>query len=273
MTPEVQHRAAVAMLVGASDGSGLAGVQCALRTCAATGVRAATVITGIRPFASLSSSIVTDQLRATTGAHPVDAIHVGDAGDVEILAALAEHLPDGLVLDPELVDARGRPRHGDDYGDALLARLGGKATLLVVNVVEAERLVRRAVRDLGGAREAAKRLWDHVPSHVLVCGGRLGGHAIDLLYDGRDFVELGADRDHRSSLRAHGATLSATITAYLARGLEKTEAVHAAKRLVSMAIDGAVAVGTRRVTEPMTAAWSALGIDPEPIEVALPGGD
>lgn len=268
------RRAAIALLVGASDGSGLGGVQADLRVCAAIGVRPSTVITRIRPFATLSSGLVVDQLRASFGAHPVDATKVGDVGEAESVVALADHLAEldaaPLVLDPELVDARGRPRHGDDYGVRLLERLGPLAALLVVNAEEAERLTRRAVRDAGSAREAARRLWDHAPGHVLVCGGRLDGHARDLLYDGRDFVELGADRRRVSGLRAHGATLTAAVTAHLARGVGLVAAVHAAKSLVSEAIDGAVRVGTRQLAEPLATAWQALGIDPEPIEVTGP---
>lgn len=265
------RRAAIALLVGASDGSGLGGVQADLRVCAALGVRPSTVLTRVRPFATLSAGLVTDQLRATFGAHPVDATKVGDVGDAENVVALADHLADldasPLVLDPELVDARARPRHADGYGQTLLERLGPLTTLLVVNAAEAERLTRREVRDHGGGREAAKRLWDYAPGHVLLCGGRFDGHAVDLLYDGRDFVELGADRRRVSGLRAQGATLTAAVTAHLARGVELVAAVHAGKRAVSEAIDGAVGVGTRQLAEPMAAAWRALGLDPEPIEV------
>lgn len=265
-------RAAMVMLVGASDGSGLAGVQADLRVCAAVGARAATVLTGIRPFATLSPALVVEQLRATVGAHPVDATKVGDAGDRETLAALEEHLADGVVLDPELVDARGRARHGEAYRADLLPRLGGKAAVLVVNAAEAEHLTGRAVRDWVDAREAAKRLWDHAPTLVLLCGGRLDGHALDLLYDGHDFVELGADRRRVAGLRGQGATLSAAVAAQLARGVEPVEAVHAAKRVVSAAIAGAVAVGSRQIAEPLRDAWAALRIEAEPVEVPTPEG-
>ncbi len=264
---EPTRRAAMVLLVGASDGSGMAGIQADLRACAAVGARAATVITRIRPFATLSNDLVIEQLLATLSAHPIDAAKVGDVGDTETLAALEEHLVDGVVLDPELVDARGRTRHSERYRADLLPRLGGKACLLVVNAPEAEHLTGRAVRDRPDAREAAKRLWDHVPSHVLLCGGRLDGHAVDLLYDGRDFVELGADRRPTSGLRGQGAILSAAVAAHIARGAETTAAVHAAKQLVSAAIDAAVAVGSRRLAEPLGPSWAALGIDPEPVEL------
>ena len=264
-------RSAVALLVGACDGSAQSGLVPALRALAAVGVRPATAVTAVRPFTLLDRGTVVAQVRASLGAHPVDAIHVGDPGHADHAAALAEVLAEvaPLVLDPELVDARGGPRHPRAVGVAVLERLCPQADLLVVNTSEAALLTARPAEDLAALREAGKRLADTGVRHVQLCGGRLEGHAVDLLYDGRDFLELGADRAPAAALRGQGATLSAAVCGHLARGMPLLQAVHEAKRLTTSAILGAVGVGSRLLTEPLVEAWEAQGIDGEPLEVSL----
>ncbi len=265
------HRAAVALCVGASDGSGQAGVQVDLRTLAVVGVRPATVLTATRPFAVFDDSLVAGQLRATLAAHPIDAAKLGDLGSPTNVAALAERLQDAevgpIVLDAELVDARGEPRGVASMAAAVFERLAPLAEVWVVNSAEAERLTGRPAPDLGALREAGKRLWDSGARRVLLTGGRLEGHAVDLLYDGRDFVELGADRVKRADLRGQGAVLSASLTGHLARGAGLLEAAQASKALVSAALHGAVRVGSRLLAEPAAPALGALGVDPEPIDI------
>jgi hydroxymethylpyrimidine/phosphomethylpyrimidine kinase len=62
--------------------------------------------------------------------------------------------------------------------------------------------------------------------HVLVKGGHFTGNdAVDLFFDGREFMELRAPRLEVPPMHGLGCSLSALITGYLALGLPVREAV------------------------------------------------
>ena len=78
-----------------------------------------------------------------------------------------------------------------------LARCGRTIprALVTPNAAEAAVLARISVRTLDDAREAAKRIAALGPGAVIVKGGHLASvDAVDIFYDGRDFVELRSER-------------------------------------------------------------------------------
>ena len=75
-------------------------------------------------------------------------------------------------------------------------------------------------------------------------GGHLpGGEAVDLFYDGSDFVRLAAPRIETRHTHGTGCTYSAAIAALLARGETLLDAVREAKRYISRAIAAAPGIG------------------------------
>jgi hydroxymethylpyrimidine kinase/phosphomethylpyrimidine kinase len=79
---------------------------------------------------------------------------------------------------------------------------------------------------------------------VLVKGGQLPGQdAVDLFYDGAEFVRLAATRIDTPHTHGTGCTYSAAITAFLARGETLTDAVHLAKDFFARAIASAPGLG------------------------------
>ncbi|MEW6270586.1 MAG: bifunctional hydroxymethylpyrimidine kinase/phosphomethylpyrimidine kinase, partial [Thermodesulfobacteriota bacterium] len=111
------------------------------------------------------------------------------------------------------------------------------------NLAEAAALAGRPVRDVAGMRDAARAIRDLGPRAVLVKGGHLGDAACDVLLDGEDLRELAAPRLDVAPLHGSGCTLSAAITALLARGTTLLDAVRTAKDWVHAAIARAPAVG------------------------------
>jgi hydroxymethylpyrimidine/phosphomethylpyrimidine kinase len=81
---------------------------------------------------------------------------------------------------------------------------------------------------------------------AIVTGGHLDGDAVDVLYDGRDFVELRAARVHTTQTHGTGCTFSSAIAARLALGDSIPEAAAAAKRYVTRAIQQAPGLGRGR---------------------------
>jgi len=85
-------------------------------------------------------------------------------------------------------------------------------------------------------REAARRILDLGPKAVLVKGGHLGGEAVDILFDGSDWIELRAERIGTPHTHGTGCTYSAAITACLAKGMALPDAVSRAKAFITRAI-------------------------------------
>ncbi|HYP02418.1 MAG TPA: bifunctional hydroxymethylpyrimidine kinase/phosphomethylpyrimidine kinase, partial [Pyrinomonadaceae bacterium] len=71
---------------------------------------------------------------------------------------------------------------------------------------------------------------------VLVKGGHLTGDALDLLDDDGHIQLFRAPRIHTDATHGTGCTLAASIAACLARGMNLSDAVGAAKRFVTEAI-------------------------------------
>jgi hydroxymethylpyrimidine/phosphomethylpyrimidine kinase len=79
--------------------------------------------------------------------------------------------------------------------------------------------------------------------NVLVKGGHLGGDPTDVLFDGRDFLCLEAQRIATGNTHGTGCTLSSAIASNMAGGKSIAEAVMEAKRYVTGAIENALPMG------------------------------
>ncbi len=280
MQPFVRPRRPATVLVAdAGDATGLTGLSAAQRALAALALRAAPVTTAVGYTtadgrwrgAALPEAALRRQIEGAREAAPVDAVRTGCAGSEAGVRALFEMLPEGLptVVDPAFVDRGGDARLADDAVGALLGRLFALATVITPNIDEATRLTGRTVNSVGSMRDACRRLADFGVKNVLITGGRLQDHAVDLLWDGAGFVEFGCDRRADGHLlRGVGETFTAAVAGHLARGRALPEAIDAAKGLVTRALDAATSpAGGHRAVEPLAAAFEALGLDPSPIEV------
>jgi hydroxymethylpyrimidine/phosphomethylpyrimidine kinase len=124
------------------------------------------------------------------------------------------------------------------------AELIPRAYLVTPNAAEAAALSGVPVRTLDDAREAAKRIAALGPRAVIVKGGHLdSADAIDIFYDGRDLIELRAERIQTRHTHGTGCTFSSAITANLALGLPLGEAVARAKTYLTEAIRRAPGLG------------------------------
>lgn len=93
-------------------------------------------------------------------------------------------------------------------------------------------------------REASRRLLELGAKAVLLKGGHLEGDtAVDLFYDGHAFIELAHPRIRTPHTHGTGCTLSAAITAELAKGATLEAAVRTGKAFISAAIAHAGPLG------------------------------
>lgn len=246
----------MALTIAGSDSGGGAGIQADLKTFHRFGVFGTSAITavtvqdtlGVRGVHPIPLDVVIGQIDVVVDDLAPRAAKSGMLATralVEGVAdALRRHRLPAYVLDPVMVATSGDKLLDDDAVNAVRALLVPLATVVTPNTDEAEILTGIPVRDEGGLREAARLLVEAGAGAALVKGGHLDGpEAVDVLYDGvRERVwrhpRLDTDDTHGT-----GCTLSAAITAGLARGLPVEAAVDCAIGFVASALRRAPGLG------------------------------
>jgi len=245
-----------ALTIAGSDSGGGAGIQADLKTFTAHGVfglSAVTAVTaqntlGVAAWQAIPADLVTAQIEAVAGDIGVDGVKTGMLATAAIVEAVAAtivslDLP-RVVVDPVMIAKGGARLLDDEAVGAMRAELIPRAYLVTPNAAEAAVLAGISVRTLDDAREAAKRIAALGPGAVIVKGGHLASvDAIDIFYDGRDFVELRSERIKTRHTHGTGCTFSSAIAANLALGLPLVDAVTKAKIYLTEAIRRAPGLG------------------------------
>jgi len=236
------------MTIAGSDSGGGAGIQADLKTFQALGVYGASTLTaitaqntlGVTAVHEVPTETIAAQIDAVVADIGVDAGKTGMLSSAEIIATVAERIRmwrmERLVVDPVMVAKSGDRLLREDAVAALISELLPLAMVLTPNLPEAEVLVGAALESDEAIREAARKIVDLGPKTVVMKGGHRQGDAVDVLFDGRDFVEFRSERFDTPNTHGTGCTFSAAIAAGLARGLEVGQSVGDAKRYVSEAI-------------------------------------
>ena len=244
-----------ALTIAGSDSSGGAGIQADLKTFSAHGVFGMSAITavtaqntlGVRGIQVLTADFVTAQIDAVAEDIPPDATKIGMLANAEIAAAvasaIARHKLPNVVLDTVMIAKSGARLLEPDAVAAIRDHLLPLATIITPNIPEAEALTGLTLRTATDLRRGATRLAEAGARAVLLKGGHLEGPAIDVLWDGREFHELFADRLPGSQTHGTGCTLSSAIAARLALGDDLVAACRAAKLYVTRAIKEAPGLG------------------------------
>jgi hydroxymethylpyrimidine/phosphomethylpyrimidine kinase len=245
-----------ALTIAGSDSGGGAGAQADLKTflaCRVHGMSALTAVTvqnslGVSGCYELPPQAVAEQIESVVSDIGVDAAKTGMLASADIIAAVAQAVRrlgvTPLVVDPVAASAHGDPLLRSDAIQALRELIIPIASLVTPNLGEVALLTGIEVRSPADMAGAARALHALGPQWVLVKGGHLpSGDAVDVLYDGTDFIELAAPRSATAHTHGSGDTLAAAITAGLARGLEMADAVREGKRFVTAAVAGSFALG------------------------------
>lgn len=254
--PKTRATPSVALTIAGSDSGGGAGIQADLKTFAAHKVFGTSVITlvtaqntlGVTGIEMLPGTIVKAQYDAVVSDLKPRAAKTGALGSSEMIALVSEIYRETpiprLVVDPVMISKHGDPLMGEDAQKELARRILPLATVVTPNRFEASALIGgRTVESLQDMKEAAKRIFDLGCPNVLIKGGHFDRIVRDILFDGQDFLEFGADRATSTSLHGSGCTFSAAITAGLAKDLGLVESIAAAREFISAAIAEAPDLG------------------------------
>lgn len=244
-----------ALTIAGSDSGAGAGIQADLKTFFALGVYGSSVLTAVTAqntvevaaIAEVPDEVVIAQIDTVVediGAH---AVKSGMLSSATIIGNVADRLEawgiPWYVLDPVMVSKSGVPLLQPNAVDSLKKDLLPHASIVTPNIPEAQILANMDITTDDDLREAAKRIAALGPGIVIMKGGHLAGPAVDLVYDGTDFLPIEGDRIDTRNTHGTGCTFSAAITAMLAHGQPPLEAIRLAKRYLEAALINSYPIG------------------------------
>lgn len=242
-----------ALTIAGSDTSGGAGMQADLKTFQELGVygmTALTVIVAQNPQNNWSHDVyplpleaLEAQLETVLAGIGVDALKTGMLASSDVIELVAKKIDQyqvkNIVIDPVMV-CKGTDEVLHPESTVSLSRLlAPRASVITPNLFEAGHLSGLgAITSLEEMKTAAIKIHALGPKHVLIKGGaKLGtDKAVDILYDGNEFVLLEAEKVATPYTHGAGCTYAAAITAGLAKGLPVLESVQKAKEFITLAL-------------------------------------
>ena len=262
--PSAMNTLPVLLTIAGSDSGGGAGIQADLKTFQAFqafGTTAITAITcqntqGVGSIQPVKPDIVREQLERVLDDLPVQAAKTGMLFSEEIIRTVravredrAEKLP-FFVVDPVMAASGGECLLEPRAKQEMIAFLSC-ASIITPNLTEAEIILKRKIITIADMKEAAEELYTISKTIVLLKGGHradleLPNVVIDVYYDGKNNDKRIMSYPRLSTKNTHGTgcTLSAAITACLAKGKGYWQAVMQAREYLQKALEYAPELGS-----------------------------
>lgn len=258
LLPVQNQTSPLILTFGVTDPVGAIGIQADLASFAAMGCHGLSVITAIligdttriEDMQIIDADWVADQARVVLEDMPVAAFKVGVLGSIENVSVIAEIVSDypdiPLILDPF---STAMPDQGPDSEDLLIAMrelLIPQTTLLLLSMVELTRFAetwREPSTDDTMALDT-KRIIDLGCEYLFVTGTPGDVHDVsNTLFNESGIVRHDHWQRQSGSFLGAGTTLSATVSAMLANGLDVPEAVFEAQEFTVAALAHAQRLG------------------------------
>lgn len=246
----------IALTIAGSDSGGGAGIQADLKTFQQFGVFGTSAVValtaqntlGVRAVEAVSPAMVEAQLAAVAEDLPPDAVKTGMLATPELVAQVAAAIRRygwrRYVLDPVMVATSGDRLLTADAEATVRDQLVPLALLVTPNLEEAAILAGDPVPHEAAMIAAGRQLLRLGAGAALVKGGHLPGDAlVDVLVTPDGVERFTRRRIPTTSTHGTGCTLSAAITAGLARGDSLRDAVAAGLDYVHRAIAAAPGLG------------------------------
>jgi len=245
-----------ALTIAGSDSGGGAGIQADLKTFAAHGVYGTSALTavtaqntlGVTAWQALPADLVTAQIEAVDADFELGAIKVGMLANAAIVEAVTATIVElelaNVVVDPVMIAKGGDRLLEIDAVDAIRRELLPHTRIVTPNVPEAEALTGMRIASVDDMRAAAQRILSLGPRVVLVKGGHLdGAESVDVAVTAEGSFELRRPRQDTTSTHGTGCTLSSSIAANLALGMDVRAALERAREYLDGAIRNAPGLG------------------------------
>ena len=194
------------LTVAGSDSGGGAGIQADLKTITLLGgygMSAITALTaqntrGVMGIHEVPAEFVARQMDAVISDIGVDAMKTGMLSSPSIIQAVSRKIRQWkisrVVVDPVMVAKGGARLLSPEGEETLKKELIPLARIITPNIPEAEVLTGRKIRGAEGMKEAARQIRRMGARSVLIKGGHLPGEALDIFFDGRNFLEFSGPR-------------------------------------------------------------------------------
>lgn len=248
------------LTIAGSDSGGGAGIQADLKTMTVHQVYGASVITavtaqntlGVQGVKTLSVQAVISQLDSVLRDIEFSALKTGMLANSQIIEQIAAKIKEyslpNLVVDPVMVATSGDLLLKEEAVETYKEKLFPLAEIITPNLYEAKVLAGVEAEENTDPQVLAEKLITYGSSWVLIKGGhttkkRSAKKAVDLLYDGSQFIEFEAEHIPTNNTHGTGCTLSAAVASNLARGMDMEKAVGQAKKFITGAIKNNFPVG------------------------------
>lgn len=262
----------VALVIGGLDPTTGAGVYMDVKTLSVIKVLplvAATCVVfenthGVRGILPISSDAVRTQIKMSLDDCYPQAIKVSMIYNRENAEAIADEVPKGIpiVLDPVLESWDGYKLITHEGLETMKKILIPRSTVITPNALEASILSGVKVSDLNSAKEAAKKIADLGVKYVVIKGGHLSlNKVIDILYYEEDFLFIEKERSHEEAFHGLGCTFAASLTGFIAHGLNVVDAFKQASSFMDHALRGSYKLrGRARLSNPLEIYYKSLDV-------------
>ncbi|HJJ38960.1 MAG TPA: bifunctional hydroxymethylpyrimidine kinase/phosphomethylpyrimidine kinase [Methanocorpusculum sp.] len=252
-----------AVSIAGSDSSAGAGLQTDLKTmnaCGVWGMSAAAALTAqngmkVTASAKVEASFIKEQIAALLEEFPVSCWKTGMLNTAETVHAAASALPADakLIVDPVIVSTSGSVLLDAAGEKALCRELLPLALVATPNIPEAEYLSGITITDKKSAEDAGEWFLAQGAEYVLIKGGHLKEwNGADYLISAEGTRCVAGRRLPFSDIHGTGCCLSSAIAAYTAKGMQPEDAVSAAKKFVTAAIEHSIVYPSgRRTVNPL----------------------
>jgi hydroxymethylpyrimidine/phosphomethylpyrimidine kinase len=248
----------ILLTIAGFDPSCGAGTAADLKTFAAHGCYGVAAITsltvqntmGVEKVHNTPSAELRAQMEALASDCEIVGVKIGMLGNrgnaVVVAEFLDAHKFAQVVHDPVMKSSSGTELLDAGGVNYTVAELLKRASVITPNVPEAEILSGITIKEVADMEEAARKIVEMGAPAVIVKGGHMD-RAVDVLFDGKEMVQLGGDKVKTDNMHGTGCTFSSALLAHLAAGRTLVEAATLAKAYVTKAIERGYAVGKGRV--------------------------
>lgn len=237
----------IVFLIAGSEPLGSAGMQADIKAVTACGGYAACALTGIvdedtqrvKSVTPLPVDLVVSQADSFLGDVGAQCIKTGVLPTAEIIEGVAgvlkRYSEPKKVIDPVIVDSKGKQLVCDSSINAYKEKLFSLATLITPNRREAEVLLGHKIDDV---ESDVKELGKWGCSVIIKSIEEKGGMLSDVLYNAKtgNIRVFRKKRIATNNVNGTGDSFSSAIATYLAKGYELEEAVEKGEEFIGKAI-------------------------------------
>jgi len=242
------------LTIAGSDPSGGAGLQADLKvfkSMGTYGLSIPTVLTaqnseGVVDIQEISSDFFMKQFDVLLSDISPDAVKIGMVYTADVVEIISRQVMEkslvNIVLDPVTLSSSGSSLSKEGTLDAIRDHILPVSRVITPNIYEAFALTGIEIKGVEDMKKSAVKLMALGPETVIITGGHLDDLAIDLLYDGKDFIELKSER-LEGDFHGTGCVFSSAVAAGLALGYDVRESAVKSKDLVLKAMESAIQIG------------------------------